>query len=178
MTPLRWSCLAVLVAAAAWSMQSFAAQESAPAESRSPGFAEDLVSKLEVVDEPPWTETAARIRFTVENRGERPHRVLRLRPGWLEYNGGSLHGWTIRIEGPGGEYRLPEYSGLVPPPTEKDHIELAPGESYSTIIRFDEAARWDKGVRHPLPSTPGTYTVSIPFGHAMLEGLKFTVGGP
>lgn len=137
-----------------------------------------LVSKLEVVDEPPWTETTARVRFTVENRGDKPHRLLRLRPGWLEYNRGNLHGWTIRIDGPGGEYHLPWYSGAVPLPTERDYIDLAPGEGFSTIIRLDEAARWDGDVRHPLPSMKGAYTVSIPFAGAKVEGLKFTVGGP
>lgn len=180
MTPLRWSCLALLVAAAAWSVRGFAAQESASGEPRSEGFAEDLVSKLEVVDDPPWTETTARIRFTVENRGERPHRLLRLRPGWLEYNRGSLHGWRIEIDGPGGEFNLPWYDGAVPLPAERDYIELVPGESFSTIIRLDEASRSGGGVWRLLPATKGEYTVSIPFppGGNAPEALKFTVGGP
>jgi hypothetical protein len=174
----RWQFGLVLMAVIIFaSLRSLAQPQDAAATPQPPEPAGDLVSKLEVVDDPPWTAKSARIRFTVENHGERTHRLLRLRPGWLEYNGGSLHGWTIKIEGPGGEYRLPEYSGLVRPPTESDYIELAPGESFSTIIRLDEAALWDSNVRRPLPSTKGTYTVSLPFWGPKIENLKFTVGG-
>ena len=177
MARFGWPVAIVLAALASASPEGFAEPEDDFAAPRSFQALADLVSTLRVVDDPPWTETTARIRLTVENRGERTHRLLRLRSGWLEYNGGSLHGWTIKIEGPGGEYRLPEYSGLVRPPTESDHIELAPGESFSTIIRLDEAARWEANVRRPLPSTKGSYTVSLPFRGPKFEALKFTVGG-
>jgi hypothetical protein len=135
-----------------------------------------LEAKLEVVDEPsrPWTESIARVRLTVENRGERPLPIFRLRAGWLEHDNGRPYGWDIKIEGPGGEYRFPLSTGLVPTPTQKDYIELAPGESFSTILCLERAAHWDGGVRRPLASTPGDFTVSVSFAGLKIEPLKFT----
>lgn len=142
----------------------------------SPEAAAGLAAKLEVVDEPsrPWTEAIARVRLTVDNRGEGPCRLLRLRAGWLEHNGGNLHGWHVRIDGPGGEYGFPIYTGLIPALTEGDYIELAPGESVSTILFLEMASCRDGDVRRPLASTPGEFTVSASFPGLKIEPLRFT----
>ena len=129
-----------------------------------------IVATLDIV------KPKLQLRLTVENRGTTSARVLRLRPGWFEYNGGSLHDWQIQIEGPGGHYQFPFFTGLVPVPSEKDFIELAPGEAFSTVIRASEAARHDNGKAYRLSDTKGTYKATVSRGTLRSNTLQFSVG--
>jgi len=169
---------ALALASSAWLMQSQAQNititGSLPGglgyEAPSTG-ATPLVATLEMVK-----PELQQLRLTIENRGNSTVRVLRLRPGWLEYSAGSLHDWQIRIEGPGGYYQFPFYTGLVAVPAEKDFIELAPGEAFALLIKVSEATRHGGGKEYHLPQTTGSYTVTISHGALRSNTLKFTVG--
>jgi hypothetical protein len=87
-----------------------------------------------------------------------------------------LHDWQIQIEGPGGHYQFPVYTGLVSWPTEKDFIELALGEAFATLIKVSEAARRDGGKEYRVPRTAGSYTVTVSRGGLRSNTLKFTIG--
>jgi hypothetical protein len=115
-------------------------------------------------DKNPLPPHILQLRLTVENRGKKVVRLLRLRAGWLEYNAGSLYNWRIQIDGPNGAYRFPRYTGLMLPLTENDLIDLAPGESFSTPIVLDGANLYRNEVALPLYDTPGAYTVSVSGG--------------
>lgn len=130
----------------------------------------NLVATLETVKPGPM------LRLTVENRGMAAVRVLRLRPGWFEYNAGSLHDWQISIEGPGGHYQFPFFTGTVALPGERDYIDLAPGEAFSTPIRISEASRYDGGKQYPLPQAKGTYTATVSHGALRSNTLTFAIG--
>jgi hypothetical protein len=166
---------ALALVSSAWLMQSHAQNAGVPGGFGGPAeeaasTASPLIATLQMVKPEP------QLRLTVENRGTSTVRLLRLRPGWLEYNGGYLHDWQIQIEGPGGRYQFPSYSGAVPVPTDKDFIELAPGEAFATIIKVSQASRYEGAKQYDLPQTTGTYTVTVSHHSLRSNTLSFTIG--
>lgn len=188
MRTYKFLLMAALTLALGWGMRGYAQPDvpaitpGVPSTSRPPATIPAATTSADTI--PPATIVATlemlkpklQLRLTVENRGTASPRLLRLRPGWLEYNAGSLHNWQIQIEGPGGHYQFPFYTGLVPLPGEKDFIELAPGEAFSTLIRVGEATRHDNGKQYRLPETKGTYTATVSRGTLRSNTLQFSIG--
>ena len=147
----------------------------APAKAGDASVNPAVVATLELAQ----TEPQFQVRLTIENRGQQRVHLLRLRPGWLEYNAGSLHDWQIQIDGPGGAYQFPLYTGLIPPLQEKDFIELAPGEAFSTTIHTEMATSPNgPNDAYKVGERDGTYNIIISRGTLRSNALKFTVGEP
>ena len=96
------------------------------------------------------------VRLTMTNLGKRPAFFLRPDRPWHWY------GWTLRIDGPDGEYAF-----YPPPPSPwfagtESYILLMPGDTFTTRFDLSEA----KHVRHAervLSNRPGPYRVRIAY---------------
>jgi hypothetical protein len=82
------------------------------------------------------------------------------------------------MEGPGGRFQFPWFTGLVPEPCEKDFIELAPGEAFATLINVSRATRPNgPNDKYSFGELEGTYTDTVSHGSLRSNTLQITIGG-
>lgn len=108
------------------------------------------------------------VEITVTNTGKQPLRVIRPLASLAKF-GGRLHGWTLALHGPAGEYRLKQLPAPRQMLQDKDIVLLQPGKSVSGTVDLSEA-RAAKG--QVFGEDKGRHQVSVRF-----EATKSTYMG-
>ena len=126
-----------------------------------------LSATLQRVDSQPISPRSVLLRLTVENLGEAPLTLIRLRSRNLERHA-AWYGWNIQIDGSNRNWGFVAIPKIVGPLSDGDFIDLSPGESFSLLIDIGQAATRKQPFTNTDPNawlfeTKGEYKVTVSY---------------